>query len=1519
MLSSHPPFCLLALPACSFPSSSSLRLGTFNVGLGFLRKLPEIASRSLDLQLDVLALQEIGDPALLSTKLAHYNLVYAAGPSQHEAGVGLLISHDLASRCRAYKRSSTGRLVGVVLELSKGQLMLIVCAYMPSGLDHRSASDDRTQQAHTLYREMLRWTIGMQQVVVMGDLNETLTAHDRRPPPAAARMVSGTPIGSGLLDTGFTDVYRHLHPSAQRQPGFTHAIDMAARSIRSRIDYIWTRSIHLPSLLSARIDTKLHLLSHHHLLWMRMELVTPLPAPHSPLLRMRLPNLRQLSDEARQRFQQRVEAHTKARDDRLLSIVSIDEPTTLSHLAAELTTLTHDTAFSSLPITGATALQSKSAMQWEHQRRDLTRLMHTSNTLLQQGDSLTHSPEWNRLHRHCQQHYQLHWSIDVHYSRDTAGWLAETHQLIHRARCGARREKARMVKAATVQFDASPAATVHHMLQSDALPSQLSSVIDSSGALTNTAAEMHEVMASHFESVFALPAEDAAPMRDPPAMLFDKAEVQREWYDGLMVDVEAAELMSVLQHVPLVSAPGQDEVSTGVWKLALEGSEHLRKHVCSLFTACLRTSTFPAPWKHSVIIPFIKDAHKERAMSNVRPISLQACLGKLFSKLLAHRLGNIFARHPILNPSQRGFIPGGTTAKCIDELLDAWSWSREGKHELHTLLYDIKQAYDSVQTHVLVRAMQRLRMPQAFIDLITASLSDLTSCVRTVYGHTRSFAVRRSLRQGDPLAPLLFVVLVDALHDGLLTNPFTGKQHGCTLRWGALSVYLPSLGYADDTAVLSNSLADLRVQNDWVQYFMLFNQLRLNPLKCELIGRMAGGSALSLADVAAHDILIDGHIPSPLRHDQPTRYLGAHVSADGSWSAQISKSRATVLMFTRAMSKFAVPLKQARYMLHVFLLPKLELALHYVHGPGTSTWIRQCDSLLIGCIKHAVASPIRLSHTAVACALGLRLPSWMEVSVKVSELFVRMNSSDPRWGQLGRITMRQQFGSTIDAHSSTPTRDTTSQLGRTVYLIKRRLAWSLHLSEHHRAASRHLHLLTSAPLDSLAPTLAHCSSTQFVPLTGPGPSGISAVLIAHDLWIGWGGRAQPQDVHVYTDGSFDPASDTSAWSMAVADHWLNTNFATVPDDEHRVSPAHVGGSTLLGAAITCTHGVYPAELQAIARALATFPLSFHLHVHSDSKASIAAIASFERQCNERKRARMAARPLLQLISRHLAARVAAGGSASFAHVAAHTADMDIHSVGNRLADYQANRARTRPDRSCPLDLRQIPLTSCESHLHVLAESGLQIIDDLRRKSASLRREQAMSRWASKPEQGLFACAGMVDLGVVVLREGSPTLQCTFVHIATNSIHFYWPAGRGALLQQLQCAACACTFNLLHLTTCPTPAASTHRQQLQQSIVDLIDEFGSAAWLRDHRHLPADKLAQCLIPPSRAALDDPEPHALRLHTTRCLLGAFSTAEGTAMLSALRITDPKQRRIFLSRLRLLCLEHIDLTFTALKPPR
>jgi hypothetical protein len=610
---------------------------------------------------------------------------------------------------------------------------------------------------------------------------------------------------------------------------------------------------------------------------------------------------------------------------------------------------------------------------------------------------------------------------------------------------------------------------------------------------------------------------------------------------------------------------------------------------------------------------------------------------------------------------------------------------------------------------------------------------------------------------------------MDALHEGLECNPFTGERHGLviTLR-GSQTALIPSLGYADDTSVLTNSLASMRVQNDWVHYFMRVNLLALNHSKCEFVGRFGDErpAALTAVDLQLHGIEIEGNLIVPVAHDHPIRYLGVHCRFDGSWQAQHAKSLAMVHKFTSVVRKFDVSLSQARYMFDVFLLPKLELALHYVHGLGTRKFVKGCDSIIVGCIKHAVSSPLQLSHRAVARALGVILPSRLEVAVKVSELFLRINSSQPdcRWGRLGRLLLRPVLPSVADAaargaHDRNDTRWTRAAK------LAGRLGWSLQLHED-RAAGRNTHLFATPA--SAARDMSVGSITQNVRLTGFA----SPLSIAHDRWQGWGAEAPApsEPVHVYTDGSFEAGSNTSSWAVTVADDWFDGSVATIPSDEKLLQPLHVRGATMLGASIDCTRGVFPAELQAIARVLAMFPLSCPLHVHSDSESSLSAIRSFLVQCNERRRLRMAGRPLLQLIHHLLDRRVA---DTTLSHVKAHTDGVDAHSVGNRLSDYQANIARSRPDRSSPPNLSQLPLGKCEHHMIITDSEGVVIADDIRRAAMKQLKSAELDHWsglAGEIPQGALASEAMIELGRAVLQSGRPAHQRTFLHVATNSIH-----------------------------------------------------------------------------------------------------------------------------------------------------
>ena len=318
-----------------------------------------------------------------------------------------------------------------------------------------------------------------------------------------------------------------------------------------------------------------------------------------------------------------------------------------------------------------------------------------------------------------------------------------------------------------------------------------------------------------------------------------------------------------------------------------------------------------------------------------------------------------------------------------------------------------------------------------------------------------------------------------------------------------------------------------------------------------------------------------------------------------------------------------------------------------------------------------------------------------------------------------------------------------------------------------------------------------------------------------------------------------------------------------------------------------------------------FPLSCPLHVHSDSESSLKAIRSFLEQCNERRRLRMAGRPLLQLIHHLLDRRVA---DTTLSHVKAHTNGIDAHSVGNRLSDYQANLSRARPDRSSPLNLSQLPLDKCEHYMVVTdRSSGLVIADDIRRAAMTQLKFAELEHWRSLAggiPQGALAGEAMVDLGRAVLKGGTAAHQRTFLHVATNSIHCFWSAA--GKLTQLHCRDCNEPFTLGHIIDCG--CFNTGILFRWELVIAIRDCFGAAActdnWLRTTRGLVLRDLLASLFPISATASDD-EQHR---HFTCLLVGAFTRRQANAAAKSAGFASGEDGRDCLLRLRLLCLEHI-----------
>ncbi|CAL0315533.1 unnamed protein product [Lupinus luteus] len=111
---------------------------------------------------------------------------------------------------------------------------------------------------------------------------------------------------------------------------------------------------------------------------------------------------------------------------------------------------------------------------------------------------------------------------------------------------------------------------------------------------------------------------------------------------------------------------------------------------------------------------------------------------------------------------------------------------------------------------------------------------------------TSEFSMARGLRQGDPIAPFLFLIVVEALaglmRSAVSKNIFKGYQVGRN------KVQISHLQYADDTLLIGeNSLANITVLKGILKCFELSSGLRINFHKSCFMGINSGDNLVERA------------------------------------------------------------------------------------------------------------------------------------------------------------------------------------------------------------------------------------------------------------------------------------------------------------------------------------------------------------------------------------------------------------------------------------------------------------------------------------------------------------------------------------------------------------------------------------------------------------------------------------------------------------------------------------------------
>ena len=248
--------------------------------------------------------------------------------------------------------------------------------------------------------------------------------------------------------------------------------------------------------------------------------------------------------------------------------------------------------------------------------------------------------------------------------------------------------------------------------------------------------------------------------------------------------------------------------------------------------------------------------------SSYRPISLLNNVYKIFAAMLQKRL-TTFAE-PYMRPTQYGFRSKRGTRHPLFILRRAMEWSTMRNTRLHLLFLDWKQAFDSIDHPAMIAALRRFGVSENILQVIS-SLYDFPSfTVRGMHGMEAQGEVQSGIRQGCPLSPYLFIIVLSVIfHDvdqAMLTQGVPGNT------WSAgHSIF--DLEYADDTLLMSLTTPQLQSILKIIETEASLYGMTLNNSKTEL---------LSHPDHPASPLFfLDG---SRVPESEQVKYLGSQVS-----------------------------------------------------------------------------------------------------------------------------------------------------------------------------------------------------------------------------------------------------------------------------------------------------------------------------------------------------------------------------------------------------------------------------------------------------------------------------------------------------------------------------------------------------------------------------------------------------------------------------------------------------------------
>lgn len=329
--------------------------------------------------------------------------------------------------------------------------------------------------------------------------------------------------------------------------------------------------------------------------------------------------------------------------------------------------------------------------------------------------------------------------------------------------------------------------------------------------------------------------------------------------------------------------PGPDDMYSETFHLI---NEQNLETIVRLFNKIYDTGHFPEDWLRSTFITLPK-SNSATLCKDYRLISLMSHFLKLFLRVLHTRLYR--KCEEISGASQFGFKNGFGTREAIFSLQTLVQNCQDQRKDVFACFIDYEKAFDNVKHNLLIKYLNDLGLDGKDVRLISNLYWHQRAEIRiSNAGTTEDFEIKKGVRQGCILSPMLFNLYVEkAFSESISDSPFGIRINGIPIN---------NIRYADDTVILADSAQDLQSLLNQVNEESQRLGLKINITKTKFM-------IISRNDVPHTQMHLNGE---NIEQVTQFKYLGCMINEkfdpDQEIRCRIEQARATFLKLRKFLT-----------------------------------------------------------------------------------------------------------------------------------------------------------------------------------------------------------------------------------------------------------------------------------------------------------------------------------------------------------------------------------------------------------------------------------------------------------------------------------------------------------------------------------------------------------------------------------------------------------------------------------------